>query len=202
MTYTYIPKTFVSSDIHFNHEKILEYCPNRGNSVDEMNQIIIDNWNSVVSPEDHCFILGDVAMGKISLAPELIRQLYGTKTLILGNHDKTLKKLIKNDDSLRDLFVGIHSYFEYTHRIGNKKVMLVMSHFPISHWNGMHYEDDGSHIASMMLHGHLHGNHSGLKGRIKDIGMDTNSLFPYLLNDVVEELQKITPNKHHHGSQV
>lgn len=192
-------KIFISSDLHINHSAILNYCPGRGSSVDEMNEKIISNWNSVVSQEDHTYILGDCAMGRIQDAPQHIRRLNGTKTLILGNHDKTLKKLIKNDDSLRDLFTSIHSYFELTHRIDGKKCVVVMSHFPISHWNGMHYVDQDNHIASIMLHGHLHGNPSGLEGRIKDIGMDTNNLFPYLLDDVVRELQKIVPNKHHHG---
>ena len=55
--------TWVSSDLHFNHKNIIQYCPNRrsgrpvpeegpveySNMVIDMNELIIYNWNSIVS---------------------------------------------------------------------------------------------------------------------------------------------------------
>jgi calcineurin-like phosphoesterase family protein len=107
----------------------------------------------------------------------------------------TLKKLIKNDESLSDLFMGIHDYYEYTftRETGKPtKVKLIMSHYPMMHWNGQGH-------GSLMLHGHLHGSPCSVKGRVKDIGLDTNNLFPYNLASVVEELCKIEVTYDHHG---
>lgn len=202
-------KTFVTSDIHLNHKSIIKYCPHRVHSsycgdvndmsieetneaIDIMNTYIIKNWNSEVSKDDTVFILGDVAMGQIKNSPPLIRQLNGNKILILGNHDKTLNKLIRNDETLSDLFVSVHDYYEYSHVYNGKKVMMCMSHYPMRFWNSKNQ-------GTLMLHGHLHGSHCDVPGRIKDVGMDTNNLFPYFLDDVIEELLKIEFLEEHHN---
>ena len=187
----YQPRVFVSSDLHFNHTNILQYCPARGSTVDEMNQIIIQNWNSVVSKNDICYILGDVAMGRIQESVPLIKQLNGRLHLILGNHDKDLKKLISNSNE--KLFDTIQDYLELNHRYNGEKCKVIMFHFPIAKFNGGHSE------SNFHIHGHCHGNPTGLTGRIKDIGVDTNNLFPYLLDDVITELKSTLTAPSHHS---
>jgi len=204
-------KVWIASDIHFSHRNILQYCPHRVHEsftddiksaddleidflIELMNEKIISNWNEKVEPDDDVFILGDVAMGKIALAPALIRRLNGRKHLVAGNHDKTLIKLIGNDPSLSDLFVWIKDYHEMSHAlpgINQKKNLICMSHFPFRCWNGMNN-------FSMMIHGHLHGSLCDVPGRIMDVGIDTNGLRPYLLDDVVSRLLKITDVESHH----
>lgn len=211
-------KTFVASDIHLNHANILSYCQhrdNRGMTVEQlevlheenidayleltreaifsMNELIISNWNSVVAPKDDVYILGDVAMGQIVEAPALIRRMNGNKMLVRGNHDKTLSKRIKTDPEYADLFVWVRDYYEvgYKHSVTGKKYSLVMSHFPFRMWNHMSQ-------GSMMLHGHLHGSPCDVPGRIKDVGIDTNNLKPYLMEDVIDQLAVITEFGNHH----
>ena len=55
--------TFFTSDHHFGHAKIIEYCKRPFSSVEEMNQVMIDRWNEVVGPDDHVYHLGDFAFG-------------------------------------------------------------------------------------------------------------------------------------------
>lgn len=187
-------KIFITSDIHFSHEKIIQYCPDRGSSVEEMNEKIVRNWNSVVSPDDHTYILGDVAMGKIQDAPKYIRRLNGTKTLILGNHDKTLKKLIKNDPSLHDMFDGIHSYFELTYRYQEKKHLLVLCHFRFADFNQ-------HHNGTVNFHGHNHSSPENIfrsEFRQMDVGMDGNNMFPHALDDAMEMVLKRPIKSTHH----
>ena len=91
---------YLVSDTHFYHKNIIEYCHRPFKHIGEMNQTLISNWNSVVCPDDEVFHLGDFTMahfveGKwesykqayIRTCRELLAQLNGHKTLILGNHD-------------------------------------------------------------------------------------------------------------------
>lgn len=198
------PNTFITSDIHLNHRNILSYCPHRASpttdpdnilqeDIDFMNEKIISNWNSMVSPDDRVIIVGDVAMGKIDLAPAMIRQLNGKKTLVKGNHDKTLTKLIRSDrDAYGDLFDYISDgNYEETFVVNGKKYPFVFNHFPLSRWNG---DDRGT----MQCFGHLHGSPHDVKGRAMDIGMDTNNLFPYTVEEIVARLEKLPVMEHHH----
>lgn len=193
--------TFITSDIHLSHKSIIKYCPERRQGrmlppddtpefdaeVTAMNEMIVANWNSMIRPEDEVWVLGDVAMGQIKFAPDWIRQLNGKKHLVKGNHDKTLIKL----PEFSELFESVQNYKELSVKVDGKKHMLCMSHFPMSHWNSMNQ-------GTMMIHGHLHGSPSGLTGRIKDVGMDTNGLKPYVLEEVVKELLKIEVIRDHH----
>jgi len=157
-----------------------------------MNELIIERWNSDVGVNDHTFIIGDVAMGQIVLAPPLIRRLNGHKTLIRGNHDKTLVKL----PEFNSLFIDAHDYLEQI----VVSTMVCMSHFPMASWNGMAK-------GAIMLHGHLHGAEvqviDAVNKRIKDVGIDTNTLYVYNLEELVEEMKKIPlPTFNHHGREL
>lgn len=76
-----------TSDLHFWHARILEYCPRRPwKGVIEMNEGLIRNWNSVVSADDTIYCLGDFSMAFRPVETYTPR-LNGIKVLILGNHD-------------------------------------------------------------------------------------------------------------------
>ena len=82
---------FIISDTHFGHENILRFL-NEDNShvrdfdnVNEMNELMVQNWNSVVKDEDIVYHLGDVYFGQ---GHEILPRLKGRKRLILGNHDE------------------------------------------------------------------------------------------------------------------
>ena len=53
---------FFTSDTHFNHKAIISYCSRPFESVEEMNDRLIDNWNQVVKPNDTVYHLGDFAL--------------------------------------------------------------------------------------------------------------------------------------------
>lgn len=84
-------KIYVISDTHFGQESSLKWLDDEGNkvrpfdTVEEMNNTMITNWNNTVKPQDHVYHLGDVVMKKQYL--ELVKQLKGHKRLIRGNHE-------------------------------------------------------------------------------------------------------------------
>jgi calcineurin-like phosphoesterase family protein len=169
-------KQFITSDIHFSHERILEYnSETRGAFKDtqEMNEEIIRRWNTTIGTDDHVFVLGDMFMGNVQQhAVPILNRLNGSKTLILGNHDRSLMKI----PGIESFFHGVFDYlcYEYSH-----KQAVIMFHYPIQNW-------DGKYRGSIHLHGHCHGAPTGIQGKIKDIGMDCNNLYPFCLDDLVK----------------
>lgn len=80
---------WVTSDTHFFHENVIKYSNRPFKDAKEMNECLVDNWNSVVKPGDKVYHLGDVAMGPEHREelPSLLSKLNGSKRLIVGNHD-------------------------------------------------------------------------------------------------------------------
>jgi len=134
-------KTFLISDTHFGHANILTFKNNDGSnlrpysSLEEMNETLISNWNSVVSSEDKIYHLGDVLFTKKWL-DLILPRLNGTKVLIKGNHDNL--KLSQYQQYFKD----VRAY-----HILDK---FLLSHIPI------HPESLSKWDAN--IHGHLHNN--------------------------------------------
>lgn len=56
--------------------------------VEQMNEAMIESWNSVVDPDDKVFHLGDFSFLNKEATRAIVQRLHGYKTLILGNHDR------------------------------------------------------------------------------------------------------------------
>ena len=75
------------ADTHFNHANIIEYCNRPFKNTHEMNEYIMQKWNSVVKKDDIVYHLGDVGFGSLEEVKSLVERLNGTKILLRGNHD-------------------------------------------------------------------------------------------------------------------
>ena len=75
------------ADTHFYHENIIKYCNRPLKNSKQMNEYIVNKWNSVVTKDDIVYHLGDVGLGSTDELKELVGRLNGTKILIRGNHD-------------------------------------------------------------------------------------------------------------------
>lgn len=132
---------FFTSDTHFGHDKILKFTEPSGallrpefTSTAEMDETIVQNWNSVVGPEDIVYHLGDVTMRAVNLP--IVARLNGTKILILGNHDKgTFTEYFAHFSNVKAL-----------HNLSNEGLML--SHIPI--------HPDSIKQGFINVHGHIH----------------------------------------------
>jgi len=83
---------YIISDTHFNHKNIIEYENRPFNSIEEMNNAMIKNWNNIVTDDDIVIHLGDVGLGKESDLKWIVPTLKGHKILVRGNHDtKSIK---------------------------------------------------------------------------------------------------------------
>lgn len=188
-------KIFFTSDLHFSHSNILEFCPNRikkyGRTVPEMNENIIQDWNEIVSENDIAFILGDVSFGSINDTANYLSQLNGELHLISGNHDKRYldKKLFTV------WFKSIQTYLEI--QIGQQH--LVLCHFPFLEWSRCHW-------GSWHLFGHLHGNEPDLIKQLKkykcmDVGLDATGQTLVDFEYIEKYMQSKINLKHGDGAQ-
>lgn len=88
-----------TSDTHFNHERIIALANRPFDTVEEMNETMISNWNARVAPGDRVFHLGDFGFENVAIRQseysldKIDDRLNGNKTLIRGNHDKPLHRL-------------------------------------------------------------------------------------------------------------
>lgn len=175
--------TFIVSDTHFTHEKIITFLRADGkplrpfSCVEEMDETIVQNWNSIVRPKDRVIHLGDVVMNKKALP--ILHRLNGEKKLIMGNHD------IADMSVYAEYFYDVKAYREFD--------SCIMSHVPVhpeslSRW-------------SAAIHGHTHS-HFVMKtdengNRVRDyryqncsIDCDDMNFFPKSWDDIKKMLRE------------
>lgn len=129
------------SDTHFTHRNIIGFTREDGTplrpfkSVEEMDEALVENWNSVVKPNDVVYHLGDVVINRSALP--ILGRLNGRKKLIRGNHD-----IFKTREYL--------PYFEEIY--GSYKLSnYILTHIPI-------HPESIARWANGNIHGHLHAN--------------------------------------------
>lgn len=127
-------EVYFISDLHLGHRKIVQFSPNRFEpdiSIDTHDELIVDNWNQVVTKRDLVWVLGDVCFDSKKL--HMLDRLQGTKRLVIGNHDQFDLEVYQK------YFASIHGFVKY------KEFWL--SHAPI-------------HPAELRgkinIHGHVH----------------------------------------------
>jgi len=76
---------YFTSDQHFGHKNIIQYCNRPYSSIEEMNESLINNFNNIVTGDDVTYHLGDFALSKKYLP--IVQRLNGKHHLITGNHD-------------------------------------------------------------------------------------------------------------------
>ena len=150
---------WVVSDTHFSHANILRFqapdwtqpcseeCQKVGHyghpqcnmrpfdTVAEMDETMIQNWNTVVKPSDKVYHLGDVTMDKHAL-DLIMPRLYGHKRLVRGNHDTFQTNV----------------YMRYFEQIFGTRLFenMLFSHIPV------HPMSIGTRWTN--VHGHTHNN--------------------------------------------
>jgi calcineurin-like phosphoesterase family protein len=79
-----------TSDNHFGHANIVEYCKRPFADADEMDEAMVERWNKVVKPGDLVYHLGDFMMGPniAERVKAMRKRLQGDIFIVLGNHDR------------------------------------------------------------------------------------------------------------------
>lgn len=145
---------WITSDLHFHHKNILRFCAKTRpwGSVDEMNEALIEEWNSKVKKQDTIYHLGDFSFNP-KKTESILEQLNGEKVFILGNHDQSIRKMLSR-------YGDTYDYLERS----VQKTKVCMFHYSIRNWNAQGR-------GSVHLFGHAHGNLHP-PGKCLDVGYD------------------------------
>lgn len=81
--------TFITSDFHFGDDR-MDLMSRPFQSGKEYIEMLIENFNSIISPDDTTIVVGDVCYQNALESLPSIERLNGTKILIRGNHDRGL----------------------------------------------------------------------------------------------------------------
>lgn len=137
-----MPNTFFASDHHLSHEGMIKFFRADGvtplrdfASVEEMDEHIIKQHNSVVRDKDTCWFLGDLVINRRAL--KLVSRMNGRKRLVMGNHD-----IFKNKDYINAGIEDLHAFRKFDG--------FVATHIPV--------HSDSLGRWGVNVHGHLHSN--------------------------------------------
>ena len=190
--------TYMLGCPHFSHKNICRGVSEWGNkdvtrnflNLEDMNRAILDSINSSVKYDDYLIILGDVIFGdKTKLGNILDRINCKNLYLVKGNHDKWMEKGF----DVEDRFGWIESYKEI---IINRQ-HIVLFHYPISIFNGIH---KGSWNVCSHSHGTYFPSTKNCKdqGKVLDVGWDCFNK-PLSFNEIkkIMDSKEYTPKDHH-----
>lgn len=169
-------KTWVIADTHFSHHNMTQFTRKNGEklrpfeSASEMDEHMIEQWNSRVDDKDRVYHLGDLTTSRRALN-EIMPRLKGRLVLVKGNHDMfKLRDYKKYFDDIRAVIV-------------KPKIGLTLSHYPI-------------HPASLNtvpfnVHGHIHEKRVMLDEVNEDmryicVSVENTDYAPVLLDDLVQ----------------
>ena len=187
-------KVWIISDTHFGHKNICRgvtewRLPDGSvplsqtrdfNTIEQMNETIVNNINSVVGQDDVLIHLGDFSFGGFENIQRFRDRILCKEIhLILGNHDTHIEN---NRDNVQELFTSVNHYTKLIYKFKT----FVLFHYPIASYDGL----NKGHIH---LHGHVHlpTNLRFGKGKKMDVGMDGHPTFGvYDMDDIIRIMDK------------
>lgn len=168
---------YYTADQHFGHSNIIRFCDRPFTTVEEMDEVLINNWNETVSDNDIVYILGDLVFRSDKHATYYIDRLKGMKHLVLGNHDH---KWIKNCN-LGKYFESVSYYLEI--KDGEKR--LALCHYPMLSWGG-------AARGALHVYAHIHNKKDGLAfetlkqmDNALNAGVEINNYRPVTLDELI-----------------
>lgn len=180
-------KIWFTSDLHFCHDKDFLYIPRGFSTIEEHDETILNNYNSVIDDEDDVYILGDLMLGNQEKGLEYLKKLKGKIHIIRGNHCTNTKwEKYKELPNVVEL-IGWATVIKY------KKYNFYLSHFPTFTAN---FDDEYPRQCLINLFGHTHQTTNFFNDTfgMYHVGLDSHNCYPILLDDIIEDI-KIKFNK-------
>jgi calcineurin-like phosphoesterase family protein len=182
---------FFTSDTHYYHENIIRFSNRPFDTIEAMNEALIERWNAKIKKGDLVYHLGDFAL-KCSPqdANSILDRLNGQIILIRGNHESVAEQV-------KERFAAVKDYDEITVKDAdaphNGKRKIVLLHYAMRVWNS-------SHHGAWHLYGHSHGTLPDDPNSLSfDIGVDCWGYAPLSYQEVKAVMagKSFAPVDHH-----
>ena len=163
------PIDWFIGDTHFGHANLLTFENNTRpyTNIDEHDEALVSNWNSVVGSDDRVFHLGDVAFAS---KYHYLKHLAGRKIIVvLGNHDY----YSKIDAIMEDKRYSVCGSFIYRRE-------FLLTHIPV------HTSQMDSRF-KYNIHGHLH-THSLDDKRYINVSCEQVNMTPVSFGQIKERM--------------
>ena len=172
---------YVTSDLHFGHDREFIWKARGYNSIEEMNEDYVHKWNTTVSDEDDVYVLGDLMLGDKSNI-EYIKRLKGIIHIALGNHDtRTREEMYRELPNVVEVMWAI--------KLDYRKYHFLMTHFPTMTGN---LEKESLRQMTLNLYGHTHQNTNFYEDRpyMYHVGVDSHNGYPMLLDTIIIQMKE------------
>lgn len=176
-------KIWLTSDLHFGHDREFIWGPRGFKNVYEMNDAIIENWNNTVDTEDDVYVLGDLMLGDNEAGIKMIKQLKGKIHVILGNHDTVSRKALYEEcyNVVDVKYADVIKFNGYT---------FYLSHYPTMTSNHDDEKPLKAKIISLCGHSHYSNKFKDMdKGIIYHVEMESHNNMPISLETIINDLK-------------
>lgn len=173
---------YFTADLHLGHNKDFIYKERGFDNISSHDTAILKNWNSVVTPDDIVYVLGDLMLGDDSIGMSILEQLNGSIYIILGNHDT---------DSRAALYETLPqvSDISFANRIRYKGYTFFLSHYPMCTGGGD--KELKKAIINLCGHNHTKNRFKDMdKGLIYHVEVDCHNMQLISIDDIIEEIIK------------
>lgn len=174
---------YLTSDLHFGHDKAFLYSPRGFNSIEEHDNAIIKNWNQIVQPDDIVWVLGDLMLCDNVHGMNCINRLHGTINICLGNHDTDTRKSLYENAKWKIKSVQYATMLKYD------KYHFYLSHYPTLTAN---FDQKGLTHCVINLFGHTHSKNKFYENNpfMYNVALDANDNTPISLDDIIKNCKE------------
>lgn len=168
--------TFVS------HNREFLYVPRGFNSIYEMNDAIVTNWNNIIDMDDDIYVLGDLMLNDNDTGLNLLKSLKGKIHIIKGNHDTDTRiELYKECENVVEVVPAAFINYKGYH--------FFLTHFPCLTSN---LEKEYLRQATLNLFGHTHSKEKFYQDMpfMYNVACDAHNCTPVYIEDIIDDMLK------------
>lgn len=173
---------FFTSDLHIGHNRAFLYEKRGFNNIQDHDDALVKNWNSVVREEDEVYILGDIMLNDDKHGIEYFNQLNGIKHIILGNHDTAKRqKLFTELNDVKDI--------KLADMFGYGKFKFFLCHYPVM----TAFMDDkkiSQHLICLCGHTHFEEKFYYDNPYVYNVALDAHNMFPIDIETIIKDVKE------------
>lgn len=177
-------KIYFTSDLHLGHDREFIYKPRGFDNIQDHDNAIIERWNSIVTPEDTVYILGDLMLKDNDHGIEYLKKLNGEKCFVIGNHDTAIRiNLYIDEQGANITCCGYADFINY------KGYHFYLSHYPTLTGN---LEKESLKQMTLNLYGHTHQKTNFYEDKFYmfHVGVDSHNCYPISIDEIINQIEE------------